>query len=450
MLFLNTLIKALIKEIYIFYNYPRKTMCKFVIIVRKRGLKMKKAIICLLFLLSGCSGFSYSSRSDAEYFGSPTGGDLGHVDEPVVPRPQIQAGQLTAAHWNDQKNFGFWRSLFSSDQENQAGIFSAYRAGMPFGYFDTLNLIEVRLNFGSEAVSGAKVLLFSGDECAYRAVSNRQGIAYLYPCTDQLDSLSLIKIELANVAYEFSYAYPKEPVEADVVTYELPEAPALAASIELMFVVDTTGSMSDELEYLIAEIADVIDEVSKTNPETQISLALLFYRDIGDLYITRYFDFTTDIIAQQVNLAAQSAVGGGDYEEAVERALDEAVNKQWSTGNTTKLLIHVLDAPPHYQNGKIMETYEQSVLLASQKGIRMIPVASSGIDKRTEYFLRCQAMMTGGDYIFLTDDSGIGGGHLQATVGEVVVEYLNKLLIRIINEHHTGIPSLPVPYSETN
>jgi hypothetical protein len=78
----------------------------------------------------------------------------------------------------------------------------------------------------------------------------------------------------------------------------------------------------------------------------------------------------------------------------------------------------------------------------------MIPVASSGIDKYTEYLLRNEAMMTGGTYVFLTNDSGIGGDHLEATVGETVVEYLNRLLVRLINEYHTGVAGEKVPYDQ--
>ena len=165
-------------------------------------------------------------------------------------------------------------------------------------------------------------------------------------------------------------------------------------------------------------------------------MALLFYRDKGDEYVTRYFDFTQDIQKQKNNLSNQNANGGGDFEEAVYKALGEAVDKQWSSSSETRVLVHVADAPSH--DNEVKE-WNKNVLKLTKKGIKVISVASSGIDKKTEYFFRSQSMITGGCYVYLTDDSGVGGTHIEATTEvKPVVEYLNKLLIRLINGYHTG------------
>jgi len=203
--------------------------------------------------------------------------------------------------------------------------------------------------------------------------------------------------------------------------------------------------MGDELNYLQGEISDVIGKIRNANAAYTINLALLFYRDIGDEYVTRYFDFTTNIPVQRQNLARQYAGGGKDFPEAVDRALSEAVGKNWSSGSATRLIFHVCDAPPHDTKEK-KALYYDSIKIAAQKGIRIIPVASSGINIATEYLLRQEALMTGGTYIFLTDDSGIGGSHLEPTIGEYIVEYLNACLIRIVNEYLTGEAEEPVPY----
>jgi len=70
---------------------------------------------------------------------------------------------------------------------------------------------------------------------------------------------------------------------------------------------------------------------------------------------------------------------------------------------------------------------------ASANGIRIIPVASSGIDKNTEFLLRAMAVTSGGTYTFLTDHSGVGESHLEPTIGSYEVEYLNDLMVRLIN-----------------
>jgi hypothetical protein len=419
-----------------------------------RREKMKKVIfICtvllLAMILAGCSkspsADSYLPGGEAYDEKGPDGttiGDIpdGETGEPVEEGPQ--AGQLTASEWSDLKGYPFWRSLFESSQELPTGVFSQY---FDKGYFDTLHMIDVTVKNGDTLLSGALVELNDQSQNRiYAAVTDACGVAYLFPQAGDLSYIAEIKASLGEQMASMPYQYS---ADNDSLTINMEGISNRADMIEIMFVIDTTGSMGDEIAYLKSEIDYVITEVQNANPDSTIRMALLIYRDQGDVYVTRYFDFTTDIAKQKTNLSLTSASGGGDFEEAVDVALQEAVSKDWSAENTTKLIFHVLDAPPHYTQEN-MTRYHEAITLASQKGIRMIPVASSGIDKYTEYLLRNEAMMTGGTYVFLTNHSGIGGDHLEATVGETVVEYLKRLLVRLINEYHTGVAGEKVPYDQ--
>jgi len=354
---------------------------------------------------------------------------------------QIPAGQITAAEWNDNRNFDKWLPLLEDGQEETAP--GAFKEFLQRWQFNTKNRISVNITKEDAPVCGAVVKVYSGETLLYSATSNANGKAYLFiKSVNEGDSLTIEAVSGGQtVSREAEY---ENNMEVDI---EVAAAGAKEDKLEIMFVVDTTGSMGDELRYLKAEIKDVIGQVKLANPQTEISIALLFYRDIGDDYVTRYFDFNSDIDTIKANISAQGPAGGGDYPEAVHTALSEAVAKQWSTGNSTKLIIHVMDAPPH-DNVNDMSVYENSIYTAASKGIRMIPVASSGIDKGTEYLLRNQALLTNGTYVFITDDSGIGGDHIEPTIDGYVVEYLNALLVRVINEQHTGIVVAPVPYSQ--
>lgn len=394
---------------------------------------MKKVIlsfvaISIALLLYGCSGGHH---------------DKSGVDKADKNKPEPQAGQVTASEWNDLKNYEFYLSLFETSQEGSAGVFSAYATK---SYFDTRNRITVTVNNTDRTIVGATVELLSNEQnVIYSAVTNANGIAYLFPNRDELNGITelIVKHEGETIRQDYQYSKENNQITIDV------DAPSTHQNvIELMFVVDTTGSMRDELEYLKAEIDDVIGRVKEAIPNTTIYLALVFYRDHGDAYVIRSFDFTTDIQKQKQNLSEQSAAGGGDYEEAVDEALATAVSMGWSQANTTKLLFHVLDAPPHDEQEN-MTRYYRSIMTASQMGIRMIPIASSGINKYTEFLLRNEAMMTGGTYVFLTDDSGIGNKHLEPSVGDTVVEYLNHLMIRLIKEYHTGVEGEKIPYHQT-
>ena len=198
-----------------------------------------------------------------------------------------------------------------------------------------------------------------------------------------------------------------------------------------MFVFDTTGSMGDELLYLQTEFGDIAEKVA--DQSTRISVN--FYRDKGDVYVVRSNPFMQDFqkVASLIN--AESADGGGDYEEAVDLALQEAVFEHaWET-ESVKLLFLILDAPPH-DTETVRENLAAVVKEAAKQGIRIIPIASSGVDATSEALLRSLAMMTGGTYTFLTDDSGIGGSHLEPTIGDYEVEALNDLIVRLILEYY--------------
>jgi hypothetical protein len=100
-------------------------------------------------------------------------------------------------------------------------------------------------------------------------------------------------------------------------------------------------------------------------------------------------------------------------------------------------MFFVLDAPPHHEAviKGINNQMTENVKAAAEKGIRIIPLASSGVDVDTEFLMRSWALMTGGTYIFLTDDSGVGNDHLEPTIGEHKVEKLNECMIRVISEY---------------
>lgn len=227
----------------------------------------------------------------------------------------------------------------------------------------------------------------------------------------------------------------KDDLRDNSVAYvEFDSIQSVTKTLDLMFTVDTTGSMGDEIYYLQEELQDVIKRVQNDTANIPVRLSVNFYRDLNDEYVVRPYEFSTNINEQLAYLNKEYATGGGDFEEAVETALANSVNDHSWDENSIKLMFLVLDAPPHNteENRQILM---DTITKASEMGIRIIPVASSGIDKDTEFLLRAFAMATGGTYTFLTDDSGVGGSHLEPTVGEYQVEQLNDLLVRLIEQY---------------
>ena len=349
-----------------------------------------------------------------------------------------KAGQLTACALFDAQYYPYWQSLLMNQEENK-GVFNKYYFNPANGFFSQK---RIKINLGEKVT--AAVSLYDQDNLVTKVISTKDGVAYLYG--DKLEG-NTIKVEylVDNNLVTKNFDYNGEE-EVSFVLDDYVENKA--DEIDIMFVIDTTGSMGDEIRYLQAEIDNVINTVQAENENTLIRVALLFYRDITDAqstYLLKYFDFSTDINIQKAELAKQFAGGGGDFEEAVHLAMAEAVSKTWSE-NATKLLIHVADAPSHQEDVK---SWANSVNICKEKGIRIITVASSGIDKLTEFYFRSQSLITQGCYVYLTDDSGIGNSHLEATVEEKpVVEYLNKCLIRLINGYHKGVFAEPIYYKD--
>ena len=155
---------------------------------------------------------------------------------------------------------------------------------------------------------------------------------------------------------------------------------------------------------------------------------------MGDDYLTKESDFTTKLSSTINFIGKQEAGGGGDYPEAVHTALEKGLQSlSWKETNAYKMAFIVLDAPPHY-NTEVVASLQKSIKKYAEMGIHIIPVAASGVDKNTEFFLRFTDIMTDGTYVFITNDSGIGNDHIRATVGEYKVELLNELITRLILE----------------
>jgi hypothetical protein len=120
-------------------------------------------------------------------------------------------------------------------------------------------------------------------------------------------------------------------------------------TVEVAFVLDTTGSMGGLIEGAKRKIWSIATAIVDSNPDADIRMGLVAYRDIGDDYVTRKVELTTDIQYLYASLLELKARGGGDWPESVNEALDVAVNKlQWTTGGDARRIVFLVgDAPPH-------------------------------------------------------------------------------------------------------
>jgi len=147
-------------------------------------------------------------------------------------------------------------------------------------------------------------------------------------------------------------------------------APLGAKRVEVVFVLDTTGSMSGLINAAQEKIWSIASTLAQAQQAPEISMGLVAYRDRGDAYVTQVVDLNRDLDSMYAKLMDFRADGGGDGPEAVNEALEAAIHRMsWSQDQSTyKVVFLVGDAPPHmdYQDDV---KYPQVVAAAAAKGI---------------------------------------------------------------------------------
>ena len=224
------------------------------------------------------------------------------------------------------------------------------------------------------------------------------------------------------------------------------KAPAAAAPVPLdvEFVVDATGSMGDEIAALKASLNDISARIAALPAKPDVRFALTIYRDRVDSFLTRTWNFSSDLTSFQQEIAGVSADGGGDYPEDVQQGLYDGLHKpDWRGPGTVKLMFLIGDAPPHldYQNDP---DYIATAQQAATDGVKIETLAASGLDDQGEYVWRQLAELTLGQFLFLTygPDGGPGDTTTHHVSGYSPMN-LDDLVVGLVSQElapATGAP----------
>jgi hypothetical protein len=182
-------------------------------------------------------------------------------------------------------------------------------------------------------------------------------------------------------------------------------APAQSHRIEVVFVLDTTSSMSGLIQAAKEKIWSIATTMASAQENPDIKIGLVAFRDRGDAYTTRVFDLSEDLDSMYASLMDFRAQGGGDGPESVNQALYDAIHKiSWSTDNNVyKVAFLVGDAPPHMDYHNDVK-YPVTLAVAAKKGI-VVNAIQSGQHQYTRPAWQEIAALGQGEY-FQVEDSG--------------------------------------------
>lgn len=327
------------------------------------------------------------------------------------------AGTLTAGEWRDIDNLSDWFKLIN---DNNWYPYAENRA------LYTNKAVTVVVKDGDAACFNVKVELKDGDKVIGTGRTDINGKVRIFYNLNK-EGFDPTAVTVNGKSFDLT---------SDYIEVEAKNAGVKLQQIDLMYMIDTTGSMGDEITYLQAELVDMVERIAAKDQSVSIRVSVNFYKDADDEYIVKYFDFREDINQCLEQIKNESASGGGDFPEAVHTALDNAVTGHNWREDALKLCFFVLDAPPHDESEiqGINAQIRESLVKAADLGIRIVPVFCSGADQASEYLFRSFAVITNGTFVFLTNDSGVGGDHLETSVGEYKVEKLNDCMVRIVCE----------------
>jgi len=342
---------------------------------------------------------------------------------------QLASG-VRAGEWDDNANFReFSRYLQKKQQEVS---------------FNTLSLASRRFVVVSDArgkaVPNCSVFVSDANGHKVQLTTQASGRALLFPRAE-----GLVGSELSlSAKCQGQQAAARASLEKSdgVVKLSLQSQRTLPAqrTVDVVFILDTTGSMSEEISALKGTIGEVVASLRHQNARPR--LGLVEYKDITDGYVTRLHQMTTDVDGFTERVASLYADGGGDTPEHVNAGLRVAVDHiRWNPESVARLAFLIGDAPPQLGYEQDV-SYTSSVKAANHKGIQVFTIAASGMDDVGQVVWRQIAQYTGGTNMFVlrggAGPQSTGAGDAESSCGGTHKNYSSGNLAELITGKVTG------------
>ncbi len=363
-----------------------------------------------------------ADASTASVAGKPSA--IAPSGEPVAQQAVVTAGVV-----DDNADFGEYLAFRQRTQVTQRARDISERY-----------LLQVH-DARDKPVHDAQVRISSPQGRSMWARTDTAGQVWVHPLAfmpaQEAHNVSVLGVRVQKLGYSAQTQLVRGQKSALQVKLDSASSSA-KARLDLVFLIDATGSMGDEIDKLKASLRTIVSDIAKLPSQPDLCLGMVAYRDKGDEFLLRSHDFTNDVNSFQSVLNALKADGGGDTPEAMNEALNDAVhNLSWRGDGATRVMILVADAPPHLDYGG--PQYDKDMMAALGKGIKIFSVGTSGLDKQGEFIQRQMAQYTGGRFVFLTyaqaHNSASGAGKETAhDVQNYSVDTLDRLIVRLVKD----------------
>jgi hypothetical protein len=355
--------------------------------------------------------------------GAPAPADVAVAETPIDDIAPPEAGPLRAGSVDDNADFDGYLEYLER----------IHAFGIALREFDPTGRIVVTVTGTSGLpVAGAEVVVSAGGAEVARLRTTADGTARFHPAAHG-----------APDATSFDFTVGAQTVSAEpggVAAFSADAAGGATApvAVDVLFLLDATGSMGDEIGQLKTSIDTVAARLSSLDSAPDIRFGMTLYRDVDDTFVTSTFDFTSDVEVFRSALSDVVADGGGDYAEALDEGLAESLEAPaWrDPSSTIQLIFLVADAPPQVGRQLQGNGYPDSIIDAVARGIKIFPVASSESDDQAEAVFRQLAQATGARFVFLSYGAGgaATGGNTDIDRTDYEELSLDDLVVRLVTE----------------
>jgi von Willebrand factor type A domain len=340
---------------------------------------------------------------------------------------QQQYTPLKAGEVDDNADFGDYLNYL-----NSAGGIRAHTIDVSERYILSVT------NGQQQPVLDARVRIFDGQQQVFEGRTYAGGKTIFFPNASGVSQNAQqlrVLIEKGNSSTEGQLTRGQD----GSLSYMLRDAEALPKTprLDVLFLLDATGSMGDEISQIQQTIVSIAERIDQIQPRPVLRFGLVAYRDRGDDYVTHINDFTPNVDEFRGLLLNTSAGGGGDDPESLNEGLHAAIQRVGWADDAVRLTFLVADAPPHLDYAQDYDYIAESQAAVS-KGVKVYTIAASNSGDEAEYIMRQISQQTLARFIFLTYQQGQNAGTPgDTTIHQVdpdnfTVERLDDLVVQTV------------------